>query len=440
MASQFLASHGVDLQKEMSKAQFGDPQETSKPTPLSRIVGVRLPRKDGLWDISIADGLIKSTSPHEPEKRTPTDSSVLLATEQFLAPSLCHPHIHLDKCFLLSDPKYADLEIIKGDFAEAMELTGKAKARFEEDDLLRRGRQLISESVAAGVTAMRAFVEVDEVVEFRCLEAGLVLKKEFEKKCEVQLCVFAQLPVFTGEDGGAGRRSLIETAVRKKDVDVIGSTPYVEKDLGEMLQNLDWVIELALKEMKHLDLHLDYNLDEAAQPLVWRLLNLLDQKEWERKAKAGATITLGHCTRLTLFSREEWQRLKRKIGSLPASFVGLPTSDLFMMGRPNDDDDCGPRVRGTLQIPQMIKQHELNSAVGVNNIGNAFTPQGNCDPMTIASLGVGLYHAGTKEDAEVLYVRPFSSTLLYVIRTPTVIWAVLRRKLTSGAGVCFSAS
>jgi len=45
---------------------------------------------------------------------------------RFLSPSLCHPHIHLDKCFLLSHPKYSDLEIEDGDFTEAMKLTSRS--------------------------------------------------------------------------------------------------------------------------------------------------------------------------------------------------------------------------------------------------------------------------------------------------------------------------
>ncbi|EEB88334.1 hypothetical protein MPER_13884, partial [Moniliophthora perniciosa FA553] len=41
-------------------------------------------------------------------------------------PSLCHSHIHLDKCFILG--RGGDL--ITGDFTEAMNVTGKAKAGF----------------------------------------------------------------------------------------------------------------------------------------------------------------------------------------------------------------------------------------------------------------------------------------------------------------------
>lgn len=82
-----------------------------------------------------------------------------------------------------------------------------------------------------------------------------------------------------------------------------------------------------------------------------------------------------------------------------------------MMARPGDGDDgCGQRVRGTLQVPRVINEYRLNAAISINNVGNAFTPQGNCDPLSIACLGVGLYQAGTQRDAGTLYVR---SLLLY---------------------------
>ena len=45
---------------------------------------------------------------------------------RLLTPSLCHPHIHLEKCYLFSHQKYSDLEIENGDFAEAMKLTSRS--------------------------------------------------------------------------------------------------------------------------------------------------------------------------------------------------------------------------------------------------------------------------------------------------------------------------
>ena len=161
-----------------------------EPLPLHMIVGARIPRQPPsmLWDITIQDGFIADIETHEPSSKALTSQSgVLDAAGRLLAPSLCHAHIHLDKCFLLQDPKFSDLQIVEGNFDEAMKLTSAAKQRFSQADLLRRGRQLIVESVQAGVTAMRAFCEVDGVVGSKCLEAGLALKKEFVRRCDIQI-------------------------------------------------------------------------------------------------------------------------------------------------------------------------------------------------------------------------------------------------------------
>lgn len=405
MARNYLASHGIDLDAEMSKIQFGTDNarlatgnSSSTDGSISKIIGVRLPRKPAstLWNISIADGRISSINPHN--KPAPSIShlpNVLEGSGRLLAPSLCHAHIHLDKCFLLQDPKYSDLQIINGDFEEAMSLTSKAKARFEGDDLLRRGRQLITESMEFGVTCMRAFVEVDGDVGMKCLDAGLKLKNEFKDRCDVQICAFAQLPLFSGPDSGEGIRKLMTDAAKREGIEVVGSTPYVESDEEKSRINVQWITDLALDNGKMLDLHLDYHLDEKKQPLIWSVLNDLREKQWSERS--GKQISLGHCTRLTHFQAEEWKKLREGIQGLPIAFVGLPTSDLFMMRTEE-------RFRGTLHVPELIKKHGLQAAIAVNNVGNAFTPQGNCDPLAVASLGVGVYQAGTKEDAETLYV------------------------------------
>ncbi|KAA6414969.1 MAG: hypothetical protein FRX48_01720 [Lasallia pustulata] len=419
MAAASLASPGIDLHAEMDKMQFaGSPPgsihtsstaPSSQPNPVTLISSVRLPHRDptALWDISLSGPRITSITlapPPPPSSSPPTsgpaDPGVLQARGCFVAPALCHPHIHIDKAFLLSSSLYADLAIESGTFDEAMKLTTAAKARYTHEDLVQRMEWCVSESVAAGVSCMRAFVEVDSGVGLQGVRAGVEVKERWKGKCEVQLCVFAQEQVFST---GERNRELMEEAVKMEAVEAVGSAPYVEADQDKMKQNVEWIVEMALRGGKHLDLHLDYNLDEAQEPLTWFVIGVL-KRGWTRRSAPGKTIVLGHCTRLTLFGKEEWKRLKIEIGELPLHFVGLPTSDTFMMGRPGDGDyGCGQRVRGTLQIPRMIREYRLSATIGVNNVGNAFTPQGSCDPLNVASLGVGLYQAGTQRDAEVLY-------------------------------------
>jgi cytosine/adenosine deaminase-related metal-dependent hydrolase len=95
-------------------------QEPSDVAPDLAFKGVRMAGKVGKWDISCSkNGVIASLEEHKPLQVDEESGT------RFLSPSLCHPHIHLDKCFLLSHPKYADLEVEKGDFAEAMKLTSR---------------------------------------------------------------------------------------------------------------------------------------------------------------------------------------------------------------------------------------------------------------------------------------------------------------------------
>ena len=351
-------------------------------------------------DIFLADGKINKRVPHKPSLRFENGENVLDATNCLIAPSLCHAHVHLDKCFLLSDPKYADLEIVEGDFAEALELTSKAKARFGKDDLIRRGQWLIGESIAAGVSHMRAFVEVDHIVEFKCLDAAIELKHQFATACEIQICAFAQEAIYSGEFGEENRK-LMSQAVRSEHVDVLGTTPYIEASGVASDKNVDWAIKTAAERNKHLDFHLDYNLDPDQKARTWYVVELIKHNKtvWNNRK----TIALGHCTRLTLLNQDDWRTLESATAGLPLYFIGLPTSDIYMRGKPSEEDGGGERVRGTLQIPQMIQKYKLRSAISINNVGNAFTPQGSCDPLSLATIGVGIYHAGAKADSQVLY-------------------------------------
>ncbi|ERF74410.1 hypothetical protein EPUS_06588 [Endocarpon pusillum Z07020] len=354
-----------------------------------------------IWDVEIKDGKITSVQPS-----VSASAASPSGKHSILLPSLCHPHIHLDKAFLLSSdyPQYADLAPTAGTFQEALSNTAQAKTRYTRSDLEQRGCQLIGESIKAGVTAMRAFVEVDHVVEFLCLEVASLLKKRFKKACHVQIVAFAQDPIFSSEHGDENRRFLEQALERREEfgIDVLGTTPYVESS-NTSHKNIDWAVRKARQHDLHLDFHLDYNLDSSDSDT---------NTEPKTKTKTK-TIALAHCTRLTLLSTREFQDLATRIrdSDLPISLIGLPSSDVYMMGRPTSSSPNPAQDRnrnlsrplGTLPIPTLIKEFNLNAALSVNNLSNPFTPYGTADPLQLACWGVGMYHAGAEGDAEVLY-------------------------------------
>jgi len=402
MAANYMSQFGVNLNEIISHVPgLSDVVDQLSSTAIYMISKVLLPDQQDYSDITISHGKISSIEPHETNHPSVSHiSGVVDGKGGLLAPSLCHAHVHLDKCFLLQDEKYQDLTIVNGDFAEAMSLGGQAKQRFTVDEVFRRGKRLIEESIESGVTSMRAFIELDEVAEMKSLHAAIKLKKQFRDQLHVQICAFAQLAVYD-EKVGEQRRTYIEEAAASDDVEVVGSTPYVESDQNKMKQCVKWSIELALRHKKHLDFHLDYNIDPKQEPLVWFVLEELKKQDWKSKALPSQRICFGHCTRLTLFDHSEWQRLSEQIGDLPISFVGLPTSDLFMMGRPEKAGSQRPKA--TLQLAEMVEEYGLNCALSINNIGNAFTPYGQVDPLYLVGLSIGVYQTGTQQGAELLY-------------------------------------
>ncbi|OQE25382.1 hypothetical protein PENSTE_c006G09865 [Penicillium steckii] len=389
---------------------------------ITSIRGIKLPGSSAIWDIKVdfpsdsPQGRITSITPHDsitsssadlPRSGSDKDTQTRTQTPLVL-PSLVHPHIHLDKAFIHSEPQYEHLLPVSGSFHEALSFTAAAKELFTLPDLIKRGEWLLAESVCAGVTAMRAFVEVDHVVKLTCVEAAVTLKKKWSENCEIQIVCFAQDPIFSTEHAGQNLSYIEEALEKYSEIEVIGTTPYVETSVEKSKQNIEWAITRAMQLDKHVDFHLDYNLDEGKEALVWHVLHTLIRCGWNRQS-TSRQIMLGHCTRLTLFTKEEWTQIAHLIKSndLPVTFVGLPTSDLYMASPPPTSTSTSTtgqtRVRGTLPVPDLIRDHGLDAVIGVNNLGNAFTPWGTADPLFLACLGVGIYQSGTRADAELLY-------------------------------------
>ncbi|TFY66903.1 hypothetical protein EVG20_g4181, partial [Dentipellis fragilis] len=378
------------------------------------IRNVHLPatsRGDALYDVYCKDGKVHSVSKSKPA-RSPLARVLRRGLRYFLTPeidaegkglllpSLCHAHVHLDKCFLLD--QCGKLE--SGTFKEALELTTRAKAQFPQhlDDVYARGRRLIVESIACGVTAMRAHVEVDTTVQLACLDVALRLKAEFAAYCDVQISAFAQDPLFEradAEEPGANY-TLLRAAARTPGVACVGSAPYVERTPAQATQNIALLVALALAHGLHADFHLDYNIDASQTPLVYALLAELRAHAWA----APRVVTIGHGTRYSLFDGAEWDALRSEIGELPVAFVALPQSDMYMMGKGGGvggRDRALLPPRATLPVPYMASLG-LRIALSVNNVDNAFTPQGSVDPMGLCPLGVAVYQDAGEEACRVL--------------------------------------
>lgn len=179
----------------------------------------------------------------------------------------------------------------------------------------------------------------------------------------------------------------------------------MESSVDLAKQNIRSILDLAFEYGKQADFHLDYNLDASQEPLIWYLLDEMIQRVALNRWNPKSHICVGHATRLTLFNADEWRKFKHLVEAnhLPISLAGLPQSDLYMMGR-----TLNPVPRGTLNVVQLALEYGIRAAMAVNNVDNAFTPQGPPDPLALCPLGVAVFQAGTVAHAHALIVRVFS--------------------------------
>ncbi|RDB18021.1 Cytosine deaminase [Hypsizygus marmoreus] len=373
------------------------------------IANVRLPHEDRalasrLWRLKCKLGKVEDISLLQSRDDVKPDESNIDAQGSILIPSFCHSHVHLDKCFILDR-----CTIVSGEFHEALEVTGRAKAAFPLDlnDLYDRGARLIRESVQFGVTSMRAHVEVDSIVGFACLDVAQALQRKFELICDVQIAVFAQEPLFgaPGDTTPGLNFTLLQQALQRDGLTVVGSAPYVEPTIEQAKSNIALVMDLAVQYGAHLDFHLDYNLDADAEPLIYEVISQArrNHEYWTQTPlrPRPRRITVGHATRLQLFTPAQWHHLAEAIKDLPITLVGLPQSDMYMQGRQDWDQPLGA-PRSTLRVPHILNEYGIEIAMSVNNVGNAFTPQGSLDPLSLCTFGVAVFQSATPADIQTL--------------------------------------
>ena len=354
-----------------------------------------------------------------------TDACVDVHGSLAIPGGLCHPHVHLDKPYLLDR-----CPLSSGTFDEALTSTASAKARFTRSDVDARMRRLITSSVSHGVTSMRAFVDVDPTVGLMCLDVACELKAEYAACVEVQIVAFAQDSIFYPDDSAKQdeMQRLLREAASRQDVDVVGSAPYVEslsahdqdslterdskrKQKAQQRRNIEFVFDLAEEFGKHVDFHLDYDLlppgppEDGDESMIPHVLSVASARMWHHRNGRARSVTMGHCTKLSSFSSANIDQLEslsreQESDAPPVSFVALPPSDLYMQGRAHA---YSSRPRATLPLLELAARlPRFNWALGINNVANLFTPQGDADPLALLPAMVGVWQSAKPDDCNLM--------------------------------------
>lgn len=336
-----------------------------------KIVDAILPRRDGLWQIAIADGRITNVAANI----SAPSQQILSAREKLVIPGLVDAHIHLDKALLLD--RYPAQT---GTFTEAIQTTSQAKQQFSTADVRARAKKIVEQAIAFGTTTMRTHVEVDPTARMTSLEALLSLKREYEWGITLQLAVFAQ----EGITNQPETENLLRQALSMGG-DLIGSAPYTDPDPKE---NIRLIFNLAEEFNCDVDFHLDF-LDDNTPMLLPFVIAETIQRNWQGR------VCLGHMTKLAGLTPTELFTIARAIATAGIAIVALPATDLYMMAR----QDTHNVRRGVAPIHKLAELG-VNVGLATNNVQNLFTPFGDGDLLKICTLLAQVLQMGTTASHE----------------------------------------
>lgn len=311
-----------------------------------------------LMDIGIADGRIVALAPGLAADGEAVDLGGRLVSSGFV-----ETHIHLDKSCILDRTK-SD----KGDVAEAIAETARAKASFTTEDVRTRATRTLEKSILQGTTHMRTHLEVDPGIGLRGLEGVLPLAREYAWACDLQICVFPQ----EGLLNNPGTEELVVEAL-KRGCGAVGGVPYVDTDPRGQI---DRVFELA----RDYDVDIDFHLDLGPTAEGMQIDHVCRRTE---EFRFGGRVAVGHLTQATSLSPSACDSMAKRMANAGVALTVLPATDLFLMGREHKHDYN--ITRGVVPAHRLL-HHGVNCSLSTNNVLNPFTPYGDCSQVRMANL------------------------------------------------------
>ena len=330
---------------------------------------VVIDKSNTLRDIAIGSGKIKKIASHlklEAKRVIDGEGRVVL-------PGFVESHIHLDKA-LIADR----LPNKSGTLKEAIEVTGKLKPTFTNEDVEERVRKVLDMLIKHGTTHIRTQSEFDPSGGFGGFETVIKLREEYKDIINIQVVAFPQEGIFKSP----GTQEMMYRAM-EMGADVVGGIPYNDTD---PVAHIDLVFEIAKKYDKDLDLHQDFTDSYQKQTIKYLC---------EKTIKEGyqGRVTVGHMTSIGAMPDAELEPILKLMAEAEINVLSLPMTDLHLGGRGDEYN-----VRRALTPIRKLRDAGVNVCLSTNNIRNAFTPYGNGDLVQVAMLAIPVAHLGGADD------------------------------------------
>ncbi|WP_435234620.1 cytosine deaminase [Psychromonas sp. PT13] len=333
-----------------------------------KIINARLRGDEQLFTLQIEAGKFSRISPQEGILFSDLESYD--ANGNLCSVPFVEPHIHLDAALTAGEPNWN----ISGTLFEGIERWAERKPLLTEEDVQTRALKTIELLVANGVQFIRTHVDVTDP-NLVALKALVKIREQIKDKLHLQIVAFPQEGILSYPNG----KGLMEQAI-KEGADVIGGIPHFEFTREYGVESMRWVIELAQKTGKLVDVHCDEIDDGAA-----RFLEVLATAALE--AGIGERVTASHTTAMHSYNNAYCSKLFRLLKMSKINFVSCPTESMHLQGR----FDGYPKVRGITRVKEM-REAGLNVCLAEDSIQDPWYTLGNGKLLRVLDSAIHSCH------------------------------------------------
>lgn len=316
-----------------------------------------------LSDIRVTNGkfeeIAAQISPYEDEECVDYGGKLAL-------PPFIESHVHLDTCLTAGDPDWN----MSGTLFEGIECWSKRKQKLSRADIRDRVNRVVRLYAANGIQHIRTHVDVTDP-KLVAMETLIELREELRDFMDIQIVAFPQEGIESYPNG----RGLLKEAVRM-GADCIGAIPHFEFTREYSVSSLNYVMELAEKYDKLVDVHCDEIDDEAS-----RGLETLATRAYESGLRDR--VTASHTTAMHSYNNAYVLRLMRLLQMSEINFVANPLVNTHLQGRV----DTYPKRRGITRVKELTAAG-INVSFGHDDIFDPWYPMGTGSMRDVVFMGL----------------------------------------------------
>ncbi|PWQ93179.1 cytosine deaminase [Leucothrix arctica] len=333
-----------------------------------KVVNARLRGQAALYTVTCEDGTFAAIT--EQSETVSAQDADIDASGNLLCAPFVEPHIHLDAVLTAGQPRWN----MSGTLFEGIDCWSERKPMLTHDDVQQRVLKTVELLLANGVQHIRTHVDVTDP-NLVALKAINALRPKLEPYLDLQIVAFPQEGILSFPNG----KQLMESAI-EHGADVIGGIPHFEFTREYGVESMRWVVDLAQKHDKLVDVHCD-EIDDGAS----RFLEVLATAALE--TGMGSKVTASHTTAMHSYNNAYCSKLFRLLKMSKINFVSCPTESLHLQGR----FDSYPKIRGITRVKE-IRDAGMNICFAEDSIQDPWYTLGNGKLLRVLDSGLHSCH------------------------------------------------